>query len=252
MRSWNVRSEEETLDMEKESPSSIGTADLQGDDPVTALFVAQLARATYFSGSYPDVLPVLWSMGTTEYVEIRGDESIAYVIFRGSDDAIDWIRNGDFHLVETDAGAINHGMVSGWIELERGILLTLSAMRELRTIVCVGHSRGAPLAIQCHYTLSKFRPAAKVITITLGCPQFCDDKFVKSTSDLSITNYVAGRIPLLRDPICHIAPGQKRPGRDIILRGYGAPVDMHVLSRYIISLEKLKNKRKIKAEIESY
>ena len=203
-----------------------------------ALNLAYMSKASYYpSQSFPVLPPSIWSHQTSEYVEIRQDGRILYIVFRGSNDIIDWIRNADMHMKQTPQGDVHHGFRRGWMDLLGPIELELFRLKFDR-VICTGHSRGGPLAIMCHEFVDRVHPAVTTASVTFGCPQFCGEDYLRSTSHLDIVNYEMGWFPFLRDPIPHLPPGQRRPGEDIILRGFGRPSRMHSIDHYVNQLGK--------------
>jgi hypothetical protein len=198
-----------------------------------ALQLARMCDAAYHpTRSHPALPKFVWNYSTTEYVEMRQEGLTVYVIFRGSDDTTDWVRNADMHLITTPRGAVHHGFVKGWEELCAPLMLHLNRRTDFHKIICTGHSRGGPIATLCHDFLDR-NHSCEVSTVTFGCSNFCDDEFVEGAADLDIVNYRAGWFPFLRDPIPFVPPKQQRPGMDICLGGFGRPRKMHSLATYI-------------------
>ncbi len=203
-----------------------------------ALNLSYMSKASYEpSRSYPVLPPCVWSYHTSEYVEIRQDGRTLYIIFRGSNDIMDWIRNVDLHMRQTPQGAIHHGFRRGWMDLLGPLESRLFRLKFTR-VICTGHSRGGPLAIMCHEFIDRVHDDITTASVTFGCPRFCDSEYLLNTSHLDIVNYQMGWFPFLRDPVPHIPPGQHRPGDDISLRGFGRPSRMHPIDRYVNQLSK--------------
>lgn len=200
---------------------------------IGALELAKMCEASYHpQQSYPTLPRFVWQYRTSEYVEMRQSGLIVYIIFRGSDDTTDWVRNADMHLVATPRGAVHHGFTKGWDDLCSQVMLRLHRRTDFHRIICTGHSRGGPLAVLCHDFLDRNHDC-DVSTVTFGCSKFCDEEYVENSEDLDIVNYRTGWLPFFRDPIPHVPPGQLRPGKDIGLGGFGKPRNMHSLATYI-------------------
>lgn len=198
--------------------------------------LALMSQAAYHPDeSYPLLPKFVWNFATTEYVEIRVEGSTGYIVFRGSDDTTDWLRNADAHFRAVPRGAIHHGLLKGWLELGDAVKIRLSSL-DVDKIVITGHSRGGALAIQCHELLDRTRPDLDVSTVTFGCPRFCDGEF-ESWCDwdrlLDIVNYMNGWCPFFQDPVPHIPVRMQRPGEDIYLWGFGRPDRMHRIGSYV-------------------
>jgi hypothetical protein len=206
-----------------------------------AYYLALMADAAYEpTKSYPLLPRFVWNYSTTEYVEIRVEGKTAFIVFRGSDDIIDWIRNADLHFVASAYGEIHHGFYRGWQELKMPVLTQLAKLA-IDRVVIVCHSRGGPIGIQCHEYLDRTRPELVVSTVTFGCPRFCDKDFERRCDDdLDIVNYIHGVnwIPFFRDPVPHLPASQRRPGKDVYLGGFGRPDRMHRIGSYVNRLER--------------
>jgi alpha-beta hydrolase superfamily lysophospholipase len=166
---------------------------------------------------------IIWCYQTTEYVEIRREGQTLYIVFRGSNDIFDWLRNADHHLEMTEHGAVHHGHLKGWKELRRAVEEQLS-VREHSNVICTGHSRGGNLAALATVDLD-------VSGVTFGCSNYCDVEYASTPVDL--IHYEAGEWMFLRDPVPHLPREQFKAGTTLTLPCYGRPSRMHRIDNYM-------------------
>ena len=83
------------------------------------------------------------------YVEIvDGEDDIAYVVFRGSDELRDWLLNARMNLVPYAGGKVHAGFLAHYMSLRDNLFNELAKKRN-REIIFVGHSLGAIGGIFC-------------------------------------------------------------------------------------------------------
>ena len=144
--------------------------------------------------------------GIGDEVRIRIENGICYVIFKGSDDPLDWILNANIHV---NAYGLHSGFHAEIRKMKNTIVRELVKLRPNR-IHLIGHSRGGALA----YIFAKlyapeliWRPVINLVTF--GQPK-CD------TQPTAINNYT--RIVNGNDPVPDLPLTRyKHAGHKIIL-----------------------------------
>lgn len=136
-----------------------------------------------------------------------------YVVFRGSEDALDWItdfsvlqvnlddEDDDGQMSEVHSGFFNalHGTINGnKVSVLEDIFATIQALQaQLKPnaeIVCTGHSLGAALCTLFGYFAAKKFPSAKVRIISFASPRVGNDEFVESFARLESKNLSHHRV----------------------------------------------------------
>lgn len=122
------------------------------------------------------------------------------VVFRGTSDVTDWIKNVDVNLVDWEgAGQVHRGFYKGllrvWTKLEKKLAT------EERPVFYCGHSLGGALAILAA-AKAKVKPVAVYV---YGCPRVGDAAFAESMAGIMIY-----RVENHLDIVTTIPPSIKR------------------------------------------
>ena len=122
------------------------------------------------------------SQGVTLAVILIG--SVQYVVFRGTDEVRDWIRNINVGKVEAwpeIQGKVHLGFHTGWLEIRDWLLMSLDSEQE---IVTCGHSLGGALAVLCAVDVGRSYPV-RTSSITFAAPRVGNSAFAESVKRLT-------------------------------------------------------------------
>ena len=108
-----------------------------------------------------------------------------YIVFRGTSDVRDGLRDIDFELVNYPSSKsifskpkVHKGFYTGYLSVKEDIVKALSKMN-FESLYITGHSMGAAMAVICAFDLTmQFRYDEKTILYTFGCPETGNDPFV--------------------------------------------------------------------------
>lgn len=158
---------------------------------INAWWLAELSRLSYRHGADEVPHPVLptratWlervGMKETQWL-LREHAQVAYVeapafnvlVFRGTDDPRDWMKNLDARFVPwPHGGHVHSGFASIFAEVQKDVLAIATA--SLRPLFVTGHSLGGALAtLAASFLIAKKR--APRATYTFGSPRCGDAKF---------------------------------------------------------------------------
>jgi hypothetical protein len=140
-------------------------ADLMASLSVDAYQPPAAAEESYRQLGFRTCTPVI--DGTmTAYV--LSDDDVAVVVFRGTDDASDWLVNLDQFPTYTDHGAVHRGFAAAFERMAPGVAAALKAARP-KHIWVTGHSLGGALAVLCAHDLVENRQPLSGL-ITFGQP----------------------------------------------------------------------------------
>ena len=109
-----------------------------------------------------------------------------YIVFRGTSDLRDGLRDIDFELVNYPSSKslfskpkVHKGFYTGYLSVKDDIVKTLNKTK-YESLYVTGHSMGAGIAVLCSFDLTmQFGYDGKTILYTFGCPEIGNDPFVK-------------------------------------------------------------------------
>lgn len=133
------------------------------------------------------------------------EENKLFVVFRGSDDMVDWFHNFNMDLVkypENSKAEFHAGFLVQWLSVKEEVKKKVAEMIELKegtvdAIVFAGHSAGSPPACLCAKELSN-AGNIDVRVVTFGSPRFSNHVFKE---DFEKKKIPCTRIVLDRDLI---------------------------------------------------
>lgn len=166
-----------------------------------------------------DVYRLGWfeSQGVTVAIVAKGEKQ--YVVFRGTNDILDWLRN--LHVSKTEAwpeiqGKVHAGFYTGWYEVRDWVLNNLDSEQE---IVFCGHSLGGALAVVGAVDVGRSFPV-HTSSITFAAPRVGNTVFAKSVKRLTPGKHT--RVVL---------PGDVVPRIPSVLRGFRHAGDLIYLTK---------------------
>lgn len=141
-----------------------------------------------------DVYGLEWheSHGITVAVLRVADTQV--VVFRGTDDVLDWFRNLRAKKVErwpALPGKVHSGFSHGWNEVRRWVYQYLRT--DLETVFC-GHSLGGALALLAAVETARSFPVT-TSSVTFGAPRVGNAEFTKSVQKLYPESHTRCVIP---------------------------------------------------------
>ena len=161
-----------------------------------------------------------------------------FVVFRGTDDMVDWYHNFQANLVKYPANSeseFHAGFLVQWLsvkqEVENKIVEMIQSRRDaVDAIVLTGHSAGCPSACLCAIELANVNNI-DVRVVTFGSPRFANDVFKEDFEEnkkISCSRIVLDRDLVTRFPVSYT---YAHVGKPLQLRGD------HVLERDTSVLE---------------
>jgi len=135
------------------------------------------------------------------YVISAGDTCV--IVFRGTDDAGDWLVNLNSISTNTPHGPIHRGFFQGYAALQPQILKALETKENLEHLWITGHSLGGALALVCAYDLEENHNYEIDGIITFGQPMVArsqlashlDDHFFQRYAHFVNDNDIVPRVP---------------------------------------------------------
>ena len=125
---------------------------------------AKISKSAYSGVFEHKVLHTINIKGVQAYILEVGEACV--VVFRGSDEAKDWVQNFQFDFVGSSYGKIHKGFKKSWDLIARELRDNLPN----KPLYFTGHSYGGALA----FISGLYMPHEKVITF--GCPKVLHEK----------------------------------------------------------------------------
>lgn len=178
----------------------------------------------------------------SEYTNVQCSMSFEdnklFVVFRGSDDMVDWFHNFNMDLVkypENSEAEFHAGFLVQWLSVKDEVKQKIAEMIELKAvdaIVFAGHSAGSPPACLCAKEVSN-TCNTDVRVVTFGSPRFSNHVFkedFEKSNKIPCTRIVLDRDLITRFPFS-FSGVYAHVGKPLQLR------DDHVLERETSAME---------------
>lgn len=177
-------------------------------------------------------------MDGVSYAFLREGASLT-VLFEDSNGKLDWQRNLDFAVNESDGALVHRGFLEAFSLVEDLIAEAIKSP-SLRRLTVAGYSHGGALAVLCHAYAYSVRPdlRAHLQTVTYGAPRV----YKSSPSDSEARFSRLLRVENIGDIVTDLPPelfGFSHVGTRLAIGRQGAygPFRAHMAESYLKELE---------------
>jgi pimeloyl-ACP methyl ester carboxylesterase len=167
---------------------------------------ARLARAVYLKPQRP--IAIIQEKNTVAHIWLK--DAKLFVVFRGSDDALDFAENIRFApatLIGPGVGKVHNGFYDHYTTIQPRLTQMLDAILKayhgICTVFMVGHSLGGAVATIAATLYTLPRTNLSIACITFGTPRVGDHVFVEA-----FEKHVSVRLRIAddRDPVVCLPP----------------------------------------------
>ena len=118
----------------------------------------------------------------TQVAYVGSSEDVAVVVFRGTDDTVDWFVNANMYLHELPAGEIHTGFSGAYGMLQSKIIAELDRLKP-KHIWITGHSLGGAMALTCAVDMVAYQNREIDGVITFGQPKIGTQRLASYLQD---------------------------------------------------------------------
>lgn len=116
-------------------------------------------------------------------------EDVSVIVFRGTDDAGDWLANLDRSIAKTPDGPAHRGFYKAYVPLSYQAIELVRAS-DAKSAWLTGHSLGGALAVLCAYELARDETIDVAGLMTFGQPMAARPPLTDRIEDLLRSRYV--------------------------------------------------------------
>lgn len=200
--------------LDSEFVSRLRSTSIAGDNPPFAI-VADLAMLSgeVYRNDHETVSYFVRGLGFERFATITNDQEnlmvhvmdapgVTLVVFRGTDDKLDWLTNLDLRTKTCSRGIFHRGFVDAF-DAVRADTQTFISKQSGQRLWITGHSLGGAMAVLCAFD-QKLNREVSADVITFGQPRVTDAKGCRNIDTALKDHYV--RVARPTDVVSRIPP----------------------------------------------